>query len=239
MANPPSDGSQFQQQINNLNFDQILGAPMEAAIKAQARSAVVTCQWIDTLTGGAISKASSQLGGGNGSAASGGSEGALPGVQLSVSTKGSSSSATGQQSSGLELDINVPLLALVPVPYLRVDSLNVNFNVQLNNNGNNTNTDTSTKGVTAGGSTGGLLADLLSPITINGNYSDQDVQSGNDTITEQYTMNVTLNCVQDAIPQGMATVLNIFSSLVQQAAAGQIQAQLQQIQQAGQQKTLQ
>lgn len=234
MANPPSDGSQFQQQINNLNFDQIIGAPMEAAVKAQARSAVVTCQWLDTLTGGAISKASSMLGVAGLESSSQG----VPSVPLSVNTKGSSTGSMTQNSS-LELDINVPLLSLVPVPYLRIDSLSVNFNCQLNNTGNNTNTDTDTKSLTAGGSTGGLLAELLSPITMNGTYSDQDVQSGNDTITEQYTMNVTMNCVQDAIPQGMATILNIFASLVQQAAAGQIQAQLAQIQQAGQQKTLQ
>ena len=215
---------------------------MEAAVKGQMRSSMVTLKWLDMLTGGAITKANSQLGGGG--SQQGSESGNLPSVPFSVSTAGTSSEGYGSQaSSALKLDINTPLLSLVPTPYLRVQDLTVDFNMQLHNTSDAKDTDTSNENIGGGGDTGGLLGELMKPISFHGNYTDTNIQSGDSTVNEQYTMHVTMNCVQDAVPPGMDKILDIFANMVQQAAAGQIQAQVQQIQnslnpQGGQQGTI-
>src|SRR5215204_1911508 len=109
---PANIGSELQQ----LPLEFLLGAPMQAAIKAQALAAQTTSQFIRTVT---LEDDPDN-------------PGALRAVMISFSFQHQVADPNNPgEFLTQRTQLNVPLLATVQVPYLRIDDLNVSFEFKI------------------------------------------------------------------------------------------------------------
>ena len=194
--NNPEDstgtGTEFPTELERLDFGQVLGGPLTAAVNAEAQAAMVTYEYINAI-------AFTQSSGGNGGGQNA-STGELRTAQF------------GYTKDGVAESVTVPLISMLPIPYLRVSQLSVDLNVKLHSVETHDTSKTFQSDTTL--DPGGFLA-MFSPVKFHCEITDKNVASGSTQVDRQYTLNVKMLAVQDAAPGGMAKVLQIFEDAIQ------------------------
>jgi len=205
-----------------LDFSHIIGGPLVAVINAQARAAHVTTNFIQSIAFNPPQPGSNQA--------------VLKTVSFDYGqAMGDVSKLSGIQDATV---IKVPLLTLIPIPYIRIDNMTIDLNVSLHNISKQTlsNDFTFTANVSGSESVGFLWSESTNFST---SVTDRNTYQNDQTVDDTYNLHVTVHAVQDQMPGGMSQVLNIFSNLIQSQASliqtimtTQIQAKTAQVQQA-------
>ncbi|WP_341703424.1 DUF2589 domain-containing protein [Ferrovibrio sp.] len=179
-----------------LDFAQIIGGPLEAVITAQAQAANVTTQFIQAT---AFEPSS-------GGAATGPQK-----LKVVAFDYGQMMGSVAGGPSGDALVIKVPLLTMLPIPFIRVDSMTIDLNVSLHSTHT---TKESNEATTTGSASGEYFG-----TTFNCSVTDKNTYQNDMVIDDTYSLHVTVHAVQDQMPGGMQNVLNIFSSVIQQQSS--------------------
>jgi hypothetical protein len=216
------------QELAALDFADIIGGPLIAVINAQAKAAHVTTAFIQNIA----FESSGQGGGG---------QTKLKTVVFDYSQVMGDIGASSGGGSGAQnaMQISVPLLTMIPIPFIRVDSMTIDLNVTLHNTSSTTvsNDFTFSSTASASESAGFIWSESASMVT---SVTDRNTYQNDQTVDDTYSLHVTVHAVQDQMPGGMAQVLNIFSGIIQQQASliqsimtTAIQAKQKQIQSGG------
>lgn len=196
-------GQIFDADLAAIDFSAILGGPMTAAINAQAQSAMVTLEFINSV-------GFQSSGGGDGG---GGTTLKANEVDFTYSKSIPAKDGTvSQQTSSL----TVPILSIVPIPFIRVQQLSVDLNVKLNSvqkastsNSIVTNTNIQPNG----------FLSFFSPVKFSTTIVSKNESRTSSTITESYDLSVKMLAVQDQMPGGLAKVLQILQDSMDGGAA--------------------
>ena len=188
-----------------IDFAKIIGGPLEAVIRAQASAATVTTQFIQDT---AFEKP-------EGGEAGGDQPLKLKVVPFDYGQMMGSKSATSGGLSGDALTIKVPLLTMLPIPFIRVDSMTIDLNVSLHST--HTTDEQNTGSVNATTSGGENLE--FEHTNFSTSVTDRNTYQNNMVIDDTYSLGVTVHAVQDSMPGGMRNVLDIFSNVIQQQSA--------------------
>lgn len=178
------------QTLQSINFNSLIGGPLLAGVNATAQAALATAQYIQTV----------------------GFTGTAPNYEVKT-IKFSYPTFPAGQSTPVTSSITVPLLSILPIPYLRVDSLNIDFKAQINSMQSVTNTNTFGVTSTTSGGTGGFLS-LFESVQFSVTVADTNVNTAVSQQTSNYSMDVRVHAGVDPIPAGMQRVLNIFESVI-------------------------
>jgi hypothetical protein len=192
-------------ELSALDFSAIIGGPLRAVVQAQAFAAQTTTDFIRSfafLPNPPGSKDPPKL--------------ASVTFDFSqaiglIPAGSSSSSGAGFTLTSDLTSITVPLLAMVPIPYIRVEDMSINFNAKLHS------VQTTSESNDFSFSTGGSFGFFGSGWNVS--VSDKNTYQQNTTVDDTYSLQVTVHAVQDQLPGGLAQVLGIFSNLVQSQAA--------------------
>lgn len=189
-----------------LDFAQIIGGPLVAVVNAQAMAARVTTDFIQNI---AFEPPAAGAGGA-------GSSTKLKAVsfdftQLLGSASGKLTGVTDATT------IKVPLLTLVPIPYIRVDSMTIDLNVNLHNTSTVSLSNDFLFSSTTSGSESSFFG-LGPSISFSVSVSDRNTYQQDQTVDDTYSLHVTVHAVQDQMPGGMSQILNIFANVIQQQA---------------------
>lgn len=119
----------------------------------------------------------------------------------------------GGQTENLKqiTNLKVPLLTMVPIPYIRVDDATIDFNVKINSV---QETKTSSD-LTYGGSTeahanyNGFR--FKTGIKLSASISNQKKSSTSDNVKRDYSLNVHVHAKQDDMPAGVERLLDLLS----------------------------
>ena len=163
-----------------LPLEYIVTAPLTAAVKAQRAAAEATHDFITGMIG---------------------EDGKPRTVDFSVdNTVGDTTNTVA---------IKAPLLSIVPVPHLRIDSLKIQFQFEITQ----TLRDSSetSKSLEVGAKTGGLLSAWVSA-TLKGSVSSKS--SSESTMNRSGQLEVTLNASESQMPEGLAKILTLMSRAV-------------------------
>lgn len=190
-----------EQALAAIPFHAILGGPLQAAVQAQTLAAGETLRFVHSLVG-------------SGSSAAG--AGPSQGVQTVPFDFESMSNILTDS-----LELNVPLISLVPIPYLEVSSLNVQFNAQLSSQEHTQDTNTFNTQATDSGGGNWLIGKTNFTATI----SDQNVWTDQGAENRQYSLQVTLQATQSALPGGLSKVLQMVDNVLETEAQG-VQAKI-------------
>ena len=195
-------------QITALPFGNIIGGPMKAAIEAQALAAKSTIDFIQKV--GFKPKDDTDPffpdDGGN----------ADVGDVRYVTFKYTVQNEDGSSS---EASIEVPILTIVPIPFIRIDEMTIDFLAKISEMRAETRKAGSESNSTFNVSAkyGGQWWSPVS-VGIKASYSSRHTSSteANSRYQTEMTMNVHVRAVQDELPAGMSRILNILEDLVKE-----------------------
>lgn len=203
-------------ELQTLPLEYMLATPLTAAITAQALAAATTVAFIEKVglqedtTTGELSVRAAQF-----TFSQPVPDPANPGGVIFQDAK-----------------LTVPILSLAPIPFIRISDLNVSFEFKIRDVSSSqskfeitakTGFESSTKAEGKTGMGGGLIG-FLGGASASGTLESKTkvtaevsatYQSSNRQMTDRSaTFKMTLNAVQDAIPEGLSRVLTILNDAI-------------------------
>lgn len=185
------------EELASLDFESMIGGPLNAVIRAQAQAALTTVDFIKTV-GFNAANAQAPL---------------LPGQPTMVTfsytkDKTDANGAVTPQKYKLE----VPILAMLPIPYIRVEETVIEFNAKLNSV---TYTET-TKSNEFKGDFGAKAGWGWGSASLNLSYAQKKTTTSGEKVERTYAMNVRVKAVQDEMPGGLERLLGILEDQIKE-----------------------
>lgn len=173
-----------------IPFGTLIGAPLSAAIEAQAKAAMSTVEFINAI-------------GFN-------EKGDVANVKFKYKI--------GKDDTG---ELEVPLLTIVPIPFLRIENMDIHFKASISQSMETKQTESKSLESQAkvSGSARWLFvkADMSASIS-----SKKDSSSTRDSrYAVEYTMDINVHAVQDDVPGGLAKVLNLLNESMDRSLQAQ------------------
>ena len=182
------------QELSSLDFESMIGGPLSAVIKAQAQSAITSVDFIKAV-------------------GFDGNEPAMVSFQYKKPVETTTTDNQGNTTTSTEIkdfELKVPLLSMLPVPFIRVEETTIDFNakitaVQESSSTSSHGLDTALK-VKAGWGWGSA--------SLKVNYSFKKSTSSSSRIERTYSLAVHVRAVQDELPAGTERLLNILENTI-------------------------
>lgn len=197
--------------LRSIPFGRIIGGPMTAAVQAQALAAQTTVNFIK------------EVGFKNPGTPVGDEADGDFGDVRNVVFKYSRKKAEGGESSAEETEtvsLTVPILTIVPIPYLRIDELNIQFTARITEQQEFKSSSASSGTVSTDTRLNFKAGGFFSPVKVDMNaqvstrHTNTSSSSASRTNKADYTMDIQLKAVQDEMPGGLAKVLNILETAI-------------------------
>jgi len=180
------------QELSSLDFADIIGGPLVAVINAQAKAAITTTNFIQKFAFSSSIPPKLQT----------------VTFDFSQVITGLTAAAGGSLSNICQ--IQVPLLTIIPIPYIRVETMSIALNVSLHSISSTSFSNDFAMSTSAGGN---FFVNFSVSVT------DKNTFQQGSTVDDTYSLQVTVQAVQDQMPAGMAQVLSLFTSLIQSQAS--------------------
>lgn len=184
--------------LGSIPYGTLIGAPMTAAVEAQALAAQTSVDFIRSV--GFETQDDSE---------------AFGPVRQVTFTYSSRDTTTGDDRT---VTLNVPLLTIIPIPFLRIDDMTIDFTSKITEEMlRTTKRDTA---VEADAELSVKYSNFLSPVKVGFKASVSTKHSSSSATSNRYktehTININVRVVQDDIPAGMSRVLDILESTIQE-----------------------
>jgi hypothetical protein len=108
------------------------------------------------------------------------------------------------------VNVQAPLLAIVPIPHIRIDSLSVSFKYEVSQSV--TDSTLTDKGIDVTAGSGSLLQPWVNA-TIKGNLSSSSKQDS--VMNRSGMMDIEMHASESVMPEGLAKLLNLLSDAIQ------------------------
>lgn len=195
-------------ELTQIPFAYLIGAPMKAAIEAQALAAQSTIEFIhkvgfkqDLSTGGDLVFADPTADA---------DAGELRNVTFTYKKK-------DENDVESDFSLTVPLLAITPIPYIRIDEMTIDFKAKLTDSiERKTNTSFSLSS-----SVSGKYSAFWSPIKLDFRVSSafNATTSTQASQRREYSMDIHVRAVQDEMPGGLSKILEILEKGIKEQKA--------------------
>lgn len=192
------------QELNSIKFENLIGGPLEAVVKAQERSSIATLNFL----------ASKLIMDENGN---------VKNAVFKYKKHGEVAGKVQEQ----DCELSVPTMTLVPIPSLRICEVTINFRAKLtstqytshegtdsNSGSSNNETNTSSGGGIFRKIFGGT--DETQKITQTTSYSHTRKNMNGETHNSDYSLNVKVRAVQDQLPAGLERVLTMMENCIKE-----------------------
>lgn len=181
--------------LSSIPYAALIGGPLDACIKAQATSALTTVDFIKKVGFRKV----------NG-------EDEVVNVTFQY------------MKDGQRINLIVPLLAIVPIPYIGIDSITIDFKAKIAAEASSVLEESSGQSF-AGEASGGAslgIGPFSIKVNFKANYSSKKDSKAtqNSKYSVEYTMDIHVGASQADMPAGLAKVLNILESNISQLPAG-------------------
>lgn len=175
--------------LQAIPFGSIIGGPLKACIEAQAMAAQTSWQFIQEVGLNTVPKT-----------------GQKEAVNVSFQF----------MQNGRMVQLNVPLLTIVPIPYIAIHDIDINFKANISASSSSVSEQSSSSALDAGAEvTAGLkVGPFHMDAKMNANYSSKkDSKATQESkYSVEYTMDVAVKAGQDSMPAGLAKVLELLGS---------------------------
>jgi hypothetical protein len=176
----------FTSELNNIDFRKMIGGPLQAAVDAQVASSLATIDFINKVGFTAAD-----------------STGKRELVMVDFTHTRKDVDSEGHEVSK-DVALRVPLLAMLPIPSLRIEQVVIDFNVKLNSvESSSTSDDLGVNAEVKGG---------WGPVSFKVSASYQRKTATNVEVKKEYALNVNVKAVQDEMPAGLEKVLGMLAA---------------------------
>ena len=181
----------FAAELGSIDFANLIGGPMQAAVQAQAAASMSTVRFINEV--GFERNPAGEITG-------------IKMVDFSY-TRQVPDPDDNTQTIDENVNINVPFISILNVPSLRIETLDIDFNVKLNST--YTNKVESTFDTEATMSYG---SKWFSPVKFEASIAYQRKSATGTTIEKEYSMGVQVKATNDEMPAGLEKVLGLLGA---------------------------
>lgn len=205
------------QELRALPLEHIIGSPLVAAIKAQALAAKTTVDFIkevglkptapEPTETGTIAPKGDETSGDNANSSLEARyvefkfDRIMEEEVTAPATDPNQPPQKVTKYSVVPSKLTVPLLTIVPIPYIRINDMTLDFEFQIKDV--ETAESTTEKNVSVNAKSGGWFV----KVNTKGSYSNR---TANKRETDRRTtLKITVNAVQDQMPEGLGRVLNV------------------------------
>ena len=188
-------------ELKQIPFAHLIGAPLTAAIQSQALAAKTTIDYIKEV--GFKPPAT------NDDLADDFSKDPDMGEVRSVTFKYFKKNENDEEKN---FELTVPILTITPIPYIRIDEMTIDFHAKLTDSVvSNRSTNTEVKSDLSG-SYGGFW----SPVKVNFRVSATHKTSTSRTASQkrEYKIDIHVRAVQDEMPAGLSKILDILEDAI-------------------------
>ncbi|MGE0228738.1 MAG: DUF2589 domain-containing protein [Dehalococcoidia bacterium] len=200
--------SRAVQELSQIPFAHLIGAPMKAAVEAQSLAAQSTVEFIQKV--GFKQPAA----GAPDALFTNPDQNADAGEIRNITLEYQKLDENGTLSS---FSLVVPLLSIVPIPYLRVDEMTIDFKAKLTDSVvRNTNTSFSLD-TTVGGSYSAFWSPVKLDFRVNAAFKTST--SSQASATRDYSMDIHVRAVSQDMPGGLSRILDILESAISETKA--------------------
>lgn len=175
--------------LQAIPFGSIIGAPLQACIEAQAMAAQTSWKFIQEV-------------GLNTNSETGEKEAVNVSFQF--------------MQGGRMAQLNVPLLTIVPIPYIAINTIDINFKANISASSSSVQENSNSQAIDAGlEAQGGIkIGPFHMNAKMNASYSSKkDSKATQESrYSVEYTMDVAVKAGQESMPAGLAKVLELLNS---------------------------
>lgn len=175
------------QQLQMIPFGNLIGAPLDAAIKAQATAALVSVDFIQSV---GLQK---------------NADGQYEAIVVAFSYS---------DSRGMTRNLVVPLLSIVTIPYLAIDDLTIDFKANISAESSSSSVDTTSTNFSSEASVSANYWFVKSNFKASVSTKKDSTATANSKYSVEYNMDLRVHASQSQMPAGLATVLNILNESV-------------------------
>ena len=175
--------------LHAIPFGSMIGGPLNACIEAQAMAAQTSWQFIQEV-----------------------------GLNTNPDTGQKEAVNVSFQfvQNGRVVQLNVPLLTIVPIPYIAIHDIDINFKANISASSSSVNEQSSSSALDAGAeaSIGAKWGPFHMDAKMKANYSSKkDSKATQESkYSVEYTMDVAVKAGQDSMPAGLAKVLELLGN---------------------------
>jgi hypothetical protein len=195
------------QELSNINFESMIGGPLNAVIKAQAQSAQTSVDFIKSV-GFNASDAKENPG-----------KPTMVTFEYTKIIEKPGPLVDGKPGPTVptptDMKLTVPILTMLPIPFIRVEEVTIDFNAKINSVVESTTTQSSelATSLAVKGGWGPVSAELKC------SYSTKKSSSATDKTERTYSLAIHVRAVQDELPAGMEKLLGILENSIKEVPA--------------------
>lgn len=190
------------QELSSIDFQSMIGGPLNAVVKAQAQSAQTSVDFIKSVGFNAPNAAVD------------------PGMPTMVSFSYEKPVETKDAQGVITITptpfkLTVPILTMLPIPFIRVEEVTIDFNAKINSIVESTTASSSELNASLGvkGGWGPVSAELKC------SYSNKKSTSATDKTERTYSMIIHVQAMQDELPAGMEKLLGVLENSIKEVPA--------------------
>ncbi|MFC8088358.1 DUF2589 domain-containing protein [Streptomyces sp. NPDC057340] len=177
----------------SLPFEQIIGGPLQGVIRSSALAANETAQFINNI-GFAKDPADAKKT----------AEARTVKFAYNAVEREEATGTAGAQGKPVKTEVEVPLLAVVPIPYLQLSKVTLDFDVKIDS------VSARKQETQFGGETSATAGFWGVSASVKASYSSNS--SSSDTVNRSASMKVHVEAVQGDMPGGMAKILEMLTN---------------------------
>jgi hypothetical protein len=186
--------------LSQIPFGAVIGGPLKAAVDAQGAAALACYDFISKV-------GFEEVGTGNEKTTK------VRDITFLFERTGEAVAGGGTPPKAT-VRLTVPLLTIMPLPFIRIESMTVNFKASISALDSREQTDSSsTTGQLDGSATIGFG---LWKVNVGGSVSSKKDSTATNTskYSVEHTMDISMHAVQDDMPAGLAKVLSIMTDAI-------------------------
>lgn len=187
------------QELSSIDFQSMIGGPLNAVIKAQAQSALTSVDFIKSVGFNADDAAEDA--------------GKPTMVSFEYDKMLETKDAAGViTTTVVPFTLTVPILTMLPIPFIRVEEVTIDFNAKINSVVESKTTFSSKLDTSMSAKLGwGPFSTKLKC-----SYSRKRSSSSAQKIERTYSLSVHVKAVQDELPAGMEKLLGILEDNIKE-----------------------
>jgi hypothetical protein len=192
------------QELKQIPFAHLIGAPLKAAIESQALAAKTTVDFIKEV-GFKKTTAGEDPFAFLTETAGDSDMGDVRNVTFKYFKK------DGEDDES-EFELTVPILTITPIPYVRIDEMTIDFHAKLTDSV----VDTRSSSTAVAASMSGSYGSFWTPVKINFRVSAAHKTSSTRTAAQkrEYKMDIHVKAIQDEMPSGLSKILDILEDAI-------------------------
>lgn len=113
-----------------------------------------------------------------------------------------------------KMQIDVPILTMMPIPFIKIDNTDIEFNVKINSVSNSKSNNSSNNDIKSNSYVKYKGWRFKAGTSLNASISNQKSTSASERIRKDYSLNIKVHAIQDDMPAGMSRILDILEESI-------------------------